>query len=78
PYGYMSVTEGLARDEAFQYRKITVEPQMSLEIRTQLQDRGHEIVEGAVGNVHAILIDPETGILKGVGDPRIHARALAW
>ncbi len=78
PYGYMSVTDGLARDEAFQYRKITVEPQMPLEIRSQLQDRGHEIVEGDVGNVHAILIDPETGILKGVGDPRIHARALAW
>ncbi len=77
-YGYMAVKKGLARDEGFQYRELTVEPGLPAEIRAELEARGHELVEGYTGNVHAILIDPETGVMKGVGDPRIHARTLAW
>ena len=77
-YGYMAVKKGLARDDQFQYRELTVEPGLSEKIRTELEARGHELVEGYTGNVHAILIDPKTGVMKGVGDPRIHARALAW
>ena len=77
-YGYMAVKKGLARDEEFQYRELTVEPGLPAEIRAELEARGHELVEGYTGNVHAILIDPETGVMKGVGDPRIHARTLAW
>ncbi len=77
-YGYMAVKKGLARDEGFQYRELTVEPGLPAETRAELEARGHELVEGYTGNVHAILIDPETGVMKGVGDPRIHARTLAW
>ena len=77
-YGYMAVKKGLARDEGFQYRELTVEPGLPAETRAELEARGHELVERYTGHVHAILIDPETGVMKGVGDPRIHARALAW
>ena len=77
-YGYMAVKKGLARDEGFQYRELTVEPGLPAKTRAELEARGHELVEGYAGHVHAILIDPETGVMKGVGDPRIYARALAW
>ena len=77
-YGYMAVKKGLAPDEGFEYRELTVEPDLPAETRAQLEARGHELVEGYTGNVHAILIDPGTGVMKGVGDPRIKARALGW
>ncbi len=50
-----------------------------LDVRRALEARGHTIVERAdMGDVHAIRIDPKTGIRYGASDPRMDGKTLGY
>ena len=52
--------------------RIDHEPRaLPLDVAEALERRGHELRERSlIGDAHAILVDPETGILLGGADPR--------
>jgi gamma-glutamyltranspeptidase/glutathione hydrolase len=44
-----------------------------------LEGRGHTIVvQGEMGDVHAIMIDPKTGVRLGASDPRADGRTMGY
>lgn len=50
-----------------------------IDVRRALEARGHTLVERAdMGDVHAIWIDPKTGVRYGASDPRLDGRTLGY
>jgi gamma-glutamyltranspeptidase/glutathione hydrolase len=50
-----------------------------LDVRRAVEARGHAIVERAdMGDVHAIWIDPKTGVRYGASDPRMDGKTLGY
>ncbi|MPZ18673.1 MAG: gamma-glutamyltransferase [Luteitalea sp.] len=48
-------------------------------VLSALEARGHAVkAQGDMGDVHAILIDPQSGMLKGASDPRMDGRTLGY
>jgi gamma-glutamyltranspeptidase/glutathione hydrolase len=48
-------------------------------VLSALEAKGHVIeAQGNMGDVHAILIDPQSGMLSGASDPRMDGRTLGY
>ena len=61
--------------------QIEYEPRVfSLDVRRALQQRGHRLSERTeiIGDAHAILIEPETGVRLGAADPRNFGKAVGY
>ena len=61
--------------------KVGLEPDFGQAVRDELTRRGHQVVGGnpeSFGGAHAILIDPESGVLVGGSDPRKGGCALGF
>jgi gamma-glutamyltranspeptidase / glutathione hydrolase len=60
--------------------EIRVEEQgFPLDVRTALERMGHAVVTRAdMGDVHAIWIDPSTGVRYGASDPRLDGRTIGY
>jgi gamma-glutamyltranspeptidase/glutathione hydrolase len=49
------------------------------DVRQALEARGHKVtVQGDMGDVHAILVDPKTGLRFGASDPRADGRTVGY
>jgi gamma-glutamyltranspeptidase/glutathione hydrolase len=50
-----------------------------LDVRAALERMGHTVIERAdMGDVHAIWIDPKTGVRYGASDPRLDGRTIGY
>ena len=59
---------------------LAVESGVGLEVRKELELRGHRITDGrgAMGGYQAIMIDPKTGLMMGGSDLRKDGLAIGW
>jgi gamma-glutamyltranspeptidase/glutathione hydrolase len=74
---------GSFEPHAYHPGRLNVEAAIPEDVRADLDRRGHKIHlwperEWRAGAVCAIVIDPETGVLKAAADPRRQSYALAW
>jgi gamma-glutamyltranspeptidase/glutathione hydrolase len=63
--------------------RLNVEANLPSQVRADLTARGHKLHlwserDWRAGAVCAIVIDPETGVLKAAADPRRQNYALVW
>jgi gamma-glutamyltranspeptidase/glutathione hydrolase len=59
--------------------RLVMEPGFSPDTIDLLKARGHTVdVRGAIGDCHAIAIDPKTGELLGAADPRSGGKAVGY
>jgi gamma-glutamyltranspeptidase/glutathione hydrolase len=50
-----------------------------VDVRQALEAMGHKVLaQGDMGDVHAILIDPKTGVRFGASDPRADGRTVGY
>ena len=71
------------RVRAFERTVVEVEARIAEATRAELAARGHEVrmLEAwtwRVGGVHAIAVDPDTGLLSAGADPRRDGQAVAF
>ncbi|NET39614.1 MAG: gamma-glutamyltransferase [Cyanothece sp. SIO1E1] len=62
---------------------LLLEQRIPIDIRSELAQRGHSVRAVAawsekMGHAHMIMIDPETGMLRGGADPRSDGVAMGW
>jgi len=61
--------------------KVGLEPEISREVKDELNRKGHQVVGGnpeSFGGAHMILIHPESGAFVGASDPRKGGCALGY
>lgn len=63
--------------------RVDAESRIPAAIRERLQEAGHDVRAvgewaGVMSSVHAVLINPATGVLLGVADPRRPGAAVGW
>lgn len=59
---------------------LALESEITVDVRKQLAEKGHQIVEalGEFGGYQAIMIDPDTRVLMGGSDPRKDGCVVGW
>ena len=60
---------------------VSLEPEFLGEAVSGLEARGHHVVSGSpesFGGANVIVIEPETGVLKGASDPRKDGCAIGF
>ncbi len=67
----------------FSGNRLVLENRVSGDVVSDLRSRGHEVemidaFSAAVGGGQGILIDPDTGVYSGGGDPRRDGTALGY
>jgi gamma-glutamyltranspeptidase/glutathione hydrolase len=61
--------------------EVGLEPGFAQEVLMHLSDKGHKIVDApaeSYGGAHAILVDPDSGVLMGGSDPRKDGAAVGF